>query len=118
MVVPPPTANFCDRNSQGIITYYFVIFFEANNIQKPIFCAKLEDVMANQKHDHPDLRVPYVLVLLKEVIIKMDGFHTEGIFRYVRISNLLTRTNISAEYQAMLPTCLHIKSNSMKAITK
>eukprot|EP00053_Salpingoeca_punica_P012173 m.109026 g.109026 ORF g.109026 m.109026 type:complete len:520 (-) comp15879_c0_seq1:485-2044(-) len=46
-----------------------------------VFGSTLEDVMEAQADVHPDLKVPYVLKVLTEAIIKRNGHRTEGIFR-------------------------------------
>lgn len=45
-----------------------------------MFNVKIEDVMRHQRVEHPNLDVPYLLVVLKKLIIKMDGmyFNVDG----------------------------------------
>ncbi|KYR01703.1 RhoGAP domain-containing protein [Tieghemostelium lacteum] len=46
-----------------------------------VFHVPIGEVMSKQKNRYPDLDVPYVLVLLVQLIKRNDGFKTEGIFR-------------------------------------
>jgi hypothetical protein len=38
-----------------------------------VFGAKLDDIMSDQKHEHPDVIIPYLLVVLRDVMVKMEG---------------------------------------------
>ncbi|GAM27966.1 hypothetical protein SAMD00019534_111420 [Acytostelium subglobosum LB1] len=48
---------------------------------RPQFSVPLIQLMEQQKDTHPTLTIPYVLVVLKRYMIRMEAFTTEGIFR-------------------------------------
>jgi len=45
------------------------------------FGETLEDIMEQQKKEHPELKVPAILLFLADAILQLNGTHTEGIFR-------------------------------------
>lgn len=38
-----------------------------------VFGVKLEEIMVDQRVERPDIPIPYLLLVLRDVIIKMDG---------------------------------------------
>jgi hypothetical protein len=48
-----------------------------------VFGSPLETVMRAQARSYPTLEIPYVVVLLTNMLRECRGFETEGIFRHV-----------------------------------
>ncbi|EGC33638.1 hypothetical protein DICPUDRAFT_56354 [Dictyostelium purpureum] len=46
-----------------------------------VFGCKIEDIMFNQKKKYPLLEVPFIIVFLKQKLISLDVYKTQGIFR-------------------------------------
>jgi len=58
------------------------------------FKVPLEELLNRQKDSHPDLEVPYVLLVLAEKITKLKGHVTEGIFRVPGIISTINTTKL------------------------
>jgi len=65
--------------------------------KKTLFGSTLEDVMQLQAGLHPELQIPFVLILLTEHIKNANGFSTEGIFRVSADATRITQLKIALE---------------------
>lgn len=47
-----------------------------------MFGSSLDDIMEQQAERYPDLKLPWILTTLAELVLEHNGAQTEGIFRY------------------------------------
>ena len=60
-----------------------VIYYSLQHLpfKKSLFGATLDEVMDLQKDTHPNNHIPWILPLLADKIVELNGRTTEGIFR-------------------------------------
>lgn len=79
----------------------------------------VQQLMDLQKTTHPQLPVPYVLVFLADCIIRLDGQHSDGIFRLSgslpSMDRIKARLNVG-DY--VVPTDVHDASGVFKFILR
>ncbi|KAI9223041.1 hypothetical protein BC828DRAFT_403499 [Blastocladiella britannica] len=62
-----------------------------------VFGETLDDIMRSQQQSHPYLPYPRILVFLAQLVLKLQGFTTEGIFRVPGDADLITDLRLRIE---------------------
>lgn len=47
-----------------------------------MFGSRLDEIMEEQKSRFPELKLPWILTTLAELVLQKNGSQSEGIFRY------------------------------------
>jgi len=52
-------------------------------VEPSMFSNTLSEIMLMQRDRYPDRRLPWIQTALSEEVLRLNGHHTEGIFRFV-----------------------------------